>query len=110
VLSLAVFGGPGLYIAIRGAVGGQQAKQNRARGMFQFVTGVALLGLALGISVMSIWLGKLMGLGGVLTIGAAASGAVLAAMGFAALISGRDLKAEMSEINLFGGKNGEQTS
>jgi hypothetical protein len=37
-----------------------------------------------------------------------ASGAILAAMGFTSLICGRDLKAEMSEIDLFGG--GEQAS
>jgi hypothetical protein len=103
VMSLAVFGAPGLYIAIRGALGGKKAKQNRARGMVQLFTGLALLAVAIGLSVLSIWFANLVGICGVIGIGAVASGAVLAAMGFAAVISGRDLKAEMSEINLFGG-------
>jgi hypothetical protein len=103
IMSLAVFGGPGVYIAIRGALGGLQAKQNRARGMVQLFTGLGFIAVAIGTSVLSIWFANLVGIFGVICIGAVASGAVLAAMGFAAVISGRDLKAEMSEINLFGG-------
>jgi hypothetical protein len=36
-------------------------------------------------------------------VGMIGSGAIMAAMGFASLINVRDLKTELSEINLFGG-------
>jgi hypothetical protein len=103
VASLAVFGGPGLYITIRGALGGPRARKNRAQGMLQFLSGILVIGFGVGVSLLSMWIAVQIGIAAFISIGMIASGAILAAMGFSSLISGRNLKAEMSEINLFGG-------
>jgi hypothetical protein len=104
IISLVIFGGPGLYLVVRGALGGPRAQKNRARGMVQFFLGLGVIAFGAVLTVVVTWIGVQIGAFAIVFVGMIGSGAILAAMGFASLISGRDLKAEMSEINLFGGR------
>lgn len=103
LVALVILGGPGVYLAIKGALGGPRAQANRARGMVQLLSGLGLIVVGGGLTLLVSWIGMVIGVFAVVFIGMIASGAILAAMGFAAVISGRDLKAEMSEMNVFGG-------
>jgi hypothetical protein len=103
LVSLAIVGGPGVYLAIKGALGGPRAQKNRARGMVQFLGGLGLIAFGVGLTVIVMWIGMQLGAFAIVFVGLIGSGAIMAAMGFASLISGRDLKTELSEINLFGG-------
>jgi hypothetical protein len=103
LISLVILGGPGVYLAIKGALGGPRAQKNRARGMVQFLSGLGVIAFGVGLTLVVMWIGIVLGAFAIVFVGMIGSGAIMAAMGFAALISGRDLKTELSEINLFGG-------
>ncbi len=101
--AFALFGVPGVYLALKGPLYGDEAGRNRRKGIFRVVSGVALLTVAGVANFFLLSVAQKVGFAWLLWTGGLGTGSVLSALGLLEVFCGRNLVEELSSIE-FGKK------
>jgi hypothetical protein len=102
-IAFALFGVPGIYLAIKGPLRGGEASVNRRIGRFRVVVGIGLLAVAGVVNFGLLSIAKNVGFVWILWTGGLGVGSVLTALGLLEILCGRNLVDELSSIE-FGPK------
>ena len=95
-IAAALFGIPGLYVASKGPLLGEVARENRQKGAKFVALGVAIFACGAGLNYLTIAIAEVLGTFNMVFLGLMGVGAVLVALGLVSLIAGRNLVEELS--------------